>query len=155
MKSRKMVFIALAALTTLLLTATLVSAEPWRTWRGSGGWGAGGQYGSIYNTATVETISGQVVSVEKVVPYRGMSTGVQAVIKTDRETIPVHLGPSWYIERLDTKIAAKDFITVRGSRVTFAGKPAILAAEIKTEAGGMLVLRDANGVPVWAGWRRR
>jgi len=37
--------------------------------------------------------------------------------------------------------------------IYFAGKPAIIAGEIK-KGGNVLVLRDDNGVPVWAGWRR-
>ena len=88
------------------------------------------------------------------VPQKGMYSGVQVILKTDKETIPVHLGPSWYIERLDMKILKGDNIEVKGSRVTFAGKPAIIAGELK-KGDQVLVLRDANGVPVWAGWRRR
>jgi len=51
-------------------------------------------------------------------------------------------------------IARKDKIAVKGSRVTFQGKPAILAAEVK-EGDETLELRNENGFPVWAGWRRR
>lgn len=41
---------------------------------------------------------------------------------------------------------------VRGSRITFEGKPAIIAAEV-TKDGRTLQLRGTNGVPVWAGGR--
>jgi hypothetical protein len=75
------------------------------------------------------------------------------MLKTDEETIPVHLGPAWYVERQDTKIAPKDHIEVKGSRITFEGKPAIIAAEIK-KGDETLVLRDDAGIPAWAGWRR-
>lgn len=107
----------------------------------------------MYNPATVETISGTVTDIQAVVPYKGMYSGVQIILKTEKETIPVHLGPSWYIERLDVKIAKGDAIEVKGSRISFAGKPALLAAELKKD-DQTLVLRDANGIPVWAGWRR-
>jgi hypothetical protein len=46
-----------------------------------------------------------------------------------------------------------DKIEVKGSRVMFAGKQAIIAAEVK-KGGSVLVLRDSAGVPAWAGWRR-
>ena len=48
----------------------------------------------MYNPQTVETISGVVVSVGKFGGMKGMSQGVHAVVKTDTETISVHLGPS-------------------------------------------------------------
>ena len=41
-----------------------------------------------------------------------------------------------------------------GTLITFEGKPAIVAAEIK-KGNEALKLRDENGFPVWSGWRRR
>ncbi|HEV8725573.1 MAG TPA: hypothetical protein VGW77_33555 [Candidatus Binatia bacterium] len=52
-------------------------------------------------------------------------------VKTDKETVSVHLGPSWYLENQDVKIDPKDKVEVKGSRITFGGKPAIIAAEVK------------------------
>ncbi len=112
-----------------------------------------GSYQRMYNPATVETIKGEVVAVEKVKPMKGMQYGIHLMVKTDKETIPVHLGPSWYIDRQDTKIEKGDRIEVKGSRVTFDGKPAIIAAEVK-KGDHVLLLRDSAGVPAWSGWRR-
>lgn len=123
-------------------------------WRGSGGWGPGSKYGRMYDPKTVETVSGEVVSVDKITPIQGMSYGVHLTLKTDKETISVHLGPGWYIENQDVKIEPKDTIEVKGSRITYEGKPAIIAAEVK-KGDEVLKLRDENGFPVWAGWRRR
>jgi len=83
-----------------------------------------------------------------------MSAGVHMTLKTDKETISVQLGPSWYIENQDVKIEAKDKVEVKGSRITFDGKPAIIAAEVK-KGDEVLKLRDDNGFPLWSGWRRR
>ncbi|HSB30208.1 MAG TPA: hypothetical protein VLD55_01250 [Candidatus Sulfobium mesophilum] len=137
---------------SLILTYSMAFAG-WGGWRGSGGWGMGSQYNSMYNPATVETVLGTVELVERVTPMKGMNYGIHLVIKTDKETIAVHLGPSWYIERLDTKIEKGDRIEVKGSRVTIAGKPAIIAAEVK-KGDNVLVLRDSQGIPAWAGWRK-
>jgi hypothetical protein len=124
-------------------------------WRGSGGWGPGSQYNRMYDPKTVETLSGEVVSMEEMTSMRGMSSyGVHLALKTDKETIPVHLGPGWFIENQDTQIAPKDTIEVKGSRITFEGKPAIIAAEVR-KGGEVLKLRDESGFPVWSGWRRR
>jgi CBS domain containing-hemolysin-like protein len=143
---------ALAVTLIFLLTAS-ASFAAWRGWRGSGGWGMGSQYNRMYNPATVETLSGTVESVDKFTPMKGMYSGIHLILKTDKETIDVHLGPEWYIERLDTKIEKGDKIEVKGSRVTISGKPAIIAAEVK-KGDNVLILRDSAGIPAWAGWRR-
>jgi hypothetical protein len=74
------------------------------------------------------------------------------MVKTDKETISVHLGPGWYIENQDVKIEPHDRIEVKGSRITFEGKPAIIAAEVK-KGDETLVLQDTSGFPVLSGWR--
>ena len=122
--------------------------------KGGSGWGPGTPYAKMYNPQTVETITGEVVSVDKITPMKGMSYGVHILLKTAKETISVHLGTSWYIDNQDTRIVPKDKIEVKGSRVSIEGKPALIAAEVK-KGDEVLMLRDANGFPVWSGWRRR
>lgn len=144
--------IGLAVALVLILTSSLAVAG-WKGYRGSGGWGMGSKYQKMYVPAAVETLTGTVESVDKTTPMRGMSYGIHIMLKTDKETVPVHLGPGWYIERLDTKIEKGDSVEVKGPRVTFAGKPAIIASEVK-KGDNVLVLRDSAGIPAWAGWRR-
>jgi len=150
---RRKSIISVIVAVSLLLTVSIAFAGPWHGWRGSGGWGMGSQYNRMYNPATVETLAGTVEAVNKAIPMKGMYSGIHLMVKTDKETISVQLGPEWYIERLDTKIQKGDKIEVKGSRVTFAGKPAIIAAEVK-KGDSTLVLRDSAGTPAWAGWRR-
>lgn len=147
--------VAIVAALSLLL-ATQSGAQAGRGYRygGSRGWGPGTQYGRVYEPKTVETVSGEVVSVDKITPIKGMSYGVHLTLKTDKETISVHLGPGWYIENQDVRIEPKDKVEIKGSRITFAGKPAIIAAEVK-RGDQILKLREENGFPVWAGWRKR
>jgi hypothetical protein len=149
---RRKGIIGVVVVLSVMLALSMAFAG-WGGWRGSGGWGMGSHYNRMYNPATVETVSGTVESVDKVTPMKGMYYGIHLMVKTDKETIPVDLGPGWYIERLDTKIEKGDKIEVKGSRVTYAGKPAIIAAEVK-KGDSVLVLRDSAGVPAWAGWRR-
>lgn len=129
-------------------------AQPAMKWRGSGGWGMGSHYGRMYDPKTVETISGVVEKIEKITPMKGMSYGVHVLVKTEKETIDIHLGPGWYIENQDVKIMQGDKVEVTGSRITFQDKPAIIAAEVK-KGDEILKLRDEKGFPAWAGWRRR
>jgi hypothetical protein len=107
----------------------------------------------MYNPRTVETIRGVVASLDSITPMMGMARGVHATLKTVKETIPVHLGPAWYVEYQDMRIVPKDTVEVKGSRITFQGRPAMIAAEVR-KGGDVLVLRDANGFPAWNGWRR-
>lgn len=144
-----------AACTVLsLLAFTEASAQRHGMGRGSGGWGAGTPYARMYNPQTVETIKGEVVALERITPMKGMHSGLHAMVKTDKETLSVHLGPDWYLEKQDMGIEVKDQIEVKGSRVTFEGKPALIAAEVK-KGDHVLILRDPNGIPAWSGWRRR
>ncbi|MFI5395971.1 MAG: DNA-binding protein, partial [Candidatus Binatia bacterium] len=100
--------VMILGVSTLLLTTDAL-AQGFR-WRGGGGWGAGGQYGRLYDVKTVETVSGEVSGVQEMTPSKGMGRGVHLMLKTDKETISVHLGPVWYVEHQDTKIAAGDKI---------------------------------------------
>jgi hypothetical protein len=147
------VIIAVISIVTLGLTAESFAQKGSMKWRGSGGWGPGTPYNRMYDPAKTETVSGTVEAVTKVIPMKGMYSAVAVTLKTDKETVSIHLGPEWYIVRLDTKIVKGDTIEVKGSRVTFADKPAIIAAEVK-KGDNILVLRDSTGIPVWAGWRR-
>ena len=117
-----------------------------------GGWGMGGQYQRKYNPATVETISGEVVSVDSITPLQGMSGGVHLQLKTPKEEISVHLGPAWYLNNQDMQIQLRDKIEVKGSRIVFSGQPTLIAAEVKKN-DRVLKLRDLNGFHIWSGWR--
>ena len=68
--------------------------------------------------------------------------------------LTVLLGPSWYVEHQDINLAKGDPIQVGGSRQTLEGKEVIVA---KTVARGeqLLRLQGDDGVPLWAGCRRR
>jgi len=59
-----------------LLSITEALAQGGIMWRGGGGWGPGTPYSRMYNLQTVETTSGEVVSVDKITPMKGMAYGV-------------------------------------------------------------------------------
>jgi hypothetical protein len=145
-----------AALVALLLLAMLgpVAFAQGMKWRGSGGWGPGSAYGRMYDAKTVDKVTGEVAKVDSIIPMRGMSGGVHVALKTEQGEVSVHLGPQWYLENQDVKIEPGDRVEITGSRVTVQGKPAIIAAEVR-KGDEVLQLRDAAGVPVWAGWRKR
>ena len=113
----------------------------------------GGQYTRMYDPKSVETVKGEVVSVDFVTPMKGMARGVLLVLKTEKESIPMHLGPSWFIENQGRQLEPKDTVEVKGARVRFAGKPAIIAAEVK-KGDAVLTLRAESGFPAWSAMRQ-
>ncbi len=147
---KKLGIAALAGLLSLALVSGLWAQPGMGPGRGMG---PGDPFSRMYNPAAVETLSGTVDSVTQT-PGKGPSYGVHFTLKTDKETIPVHLGPAWYMDQQGFKPAAGDKVEVTGSRVTYEGKPAIIAGQVKKD-GKTLNLRGANGVPAWAGQGRR
>jgi hypothetical protein len=116
-----------------------------------GGLGPGGGAGfdRMYDPKTVETISGEVVSVDKITD-QGLGYGVSLTLKTGKETILVYLGPGWFLEKQDLTFAPKDQVEITGSQITIQGKAAMIAAQVK-KGDKSLKLRDPAGIPAWAG----
>ncbi len=106
--------------------------------------------GRLYDPATVEAVSGEVVSVQRVERARGRDRGVHLTLDTGKETIRVHIGPDWWVTEHKLALEPHDRVEVRGSRVTVAGQQAIIAAEVK-KGDVSFKLRNDAGVPVWAG----
>ncbi len=146
--------VALNAMIVAILFASSCIAQTQLRGKRSGGWGMGNQYDTMYNTKTIETLVGEVKKVEKIIPMKGMSTGVHLLVKTNNETISIHLGPEWYIDKQDIEISKNDEVEIKGSRITYEGKPAIIAAEI-TKGKETMVLRNEYGIPIWRGWRQK
>ena len=142
-----------------ILAASVAVAQPWQGWKGCGGWcggpGAGpaGGYGRMYDPAKAETVSGEVVSVAQVTPARRMGPGIAVTLKTGEGDLVVHLGPQWFIERQDVKLAPGDKVEIKGVKAVRANQNIFIAGEVK-KGDEVLVLRDNSGIPVWSGWRR-
>ncbi len=108
----------------------------------------------IYDTATVETISGEVVRVDRIPSRRGRGYGVHATVRTETETIEVHLGPQWYLDRNQFNLRSGDSVEITGSRISQDDTSFLIAASIQTPERA-IVLRDESGIPLWSGRNRR
>jgi hypothetical protein len=137
-----------------LLSGQPALAQGGMQWRGGGGWGPGTAYARLFDPKTIETVSGDITGIETLAPMAGMSYGVHLVLKTEKGLLSVHVGPVWFIENQEIRLEAGDRVQVRGSRVVFQGKPAIIAVAI-TKGADTLRLRDEAGFPLWNAWRRR
>ena len=149
-------------LVVVLIAATAAFAQPWQGWKNCGGWcreegrtgGPGGGPGRMYDPAKAETVQGEVTTVETVGAGRRMGPGIGLRLKTASGEQLVHLGPQWYIEQQgELPIKAGDRIEVKGVKAQRRGMDIFIAGEVK-KGDAVLKLRDADGYPVWAGWRR-
>lgn len=143
-------------ITALTILSFLLAPAAFAQMRmGGGGWGPGNQSARMYDLSTVETITGTVTSIDnQTAPGGGMSHGVHLRVQTASGSIPVYLGPDWYLDDQDMQIATGDSVEITGSRVAQSGGFAIIAAEVR-QGDRVLTLRDQNGFPVWSARRRQ
>lgn len=151
-----------SVLFVFVLTSVALAHE-WTGYRGTEGWGLGHPYQNMYNPKGIETYSGEVINIDTVIPMKGMSPGVHLMLLTkDKKTVSVHLGPAWFIERLDTPIKKGDNIEIAGSMVImnietkpgeFNAEHVLIASQVK-KGDKVLQLRDALGEPIWSGWEK-
>jgi hypothetical protein len=106
-----------------------------------------------YDTTTEVTWRGTVTKVETHTGRRGWN-GTHLVVAFDAETLPVHVGPSKYLEQQGFSFTAGEQIEVTGSRIKFEGSDVLIAREIK-KGEKVLMLRNSQGIPTWAGNRSR
>lgn len=139
-----------------LLVALLPSWSQARylRWLGPGGWEAGGEYDRAFNAGAVVTVSGEVVQVDTFTPWKAMANGVRVLLKVAEELVPVHMGPQWFLDHQELRVARGDRIDVRGARVTFQGEPVIMASVV-TRGNQTMRLRDESGRPVWSAAKKR
>jgi hypothetical protein len=106
-----------------------------------------------YDPQTVITVSGVVVSLTPPQAEAGLPYLAYLTLRTEKGKIKVFLGPNLYVDQLPVKIKELDRIHVTGSKITWKGKPVILAAEVK-KGDQVLKLREPNGTPLWGGRNR-
>jgi DNA/RNA endonuclease YhcR with UshA esterase domain len=115
--------------------------------------GMGQGAGRMYDTATETTVKGTVEEVKQVSGPRGGPGGTHLILKTDKETLEVHLGPTTFLEKEKFTFAKGDQIEVTGSKVKIGAADALLAREVK-KGDKTLTLRNAQGIPAWSSGRR-
>ena len=80
-------------------------------------------------------------------------SGIHLVLKTDKESLLVHVGPSLYLESHGVSLQKGDNLAIVGSRVQYQGSNFVIAREI-TKGNQSLPLRDPKGVPLWSGSKK-
>ena len=81
------------------------------------------------------------------------AAGVHLVLDTNGETIEVHVGPAWFLQKNSYTFSKGDTLEIIGSKVQLAGADVVLARQIR-KGDSLMTLRDARGFPAWSGRRR-
>ena len=107
----------------------------------------------MYDSATEITVKGTVEAINQLKGARGWA-GTHLQLKTEKETLDVHVGPSWFLTKNGMTFSKGDQVEVVGSKVKFGETDALLAREI-TKGDKKLVLRNEKGFPLWSGGPHR
>jgi hypothetical protein len=102
-----------------------------------------------YDSAGEVKIKGVVEEIREV---PGDFEGTHLVVKTDSNTVLVHVGPAAFLKEIDTSFNKGDQVEVVGCKSQDAGQEEILAREI-TVGTNTFTLRDDKGIPIWTGWK--
>jgi hypothetical protein len=133
-------------LSSFALSAAVAGALWAQPMRGSGGPCAG----NSFDPAKVETVSGQIAEIASYGRGRG-GGGLHAKLKTSSGVVEVMLGPSAFVTSQAVKLAKDDQVDVTGWRVQTPRFGDQLIAREVHRGNDVLKLRDANGLPSWAG----
>ena len=138
----------------LVIVVSMALAGPGLAQPGPGGGMGRGMGPMLYNPQTVATVTGTVEKLEELPSMgRGGGMGMQfrgVLLKTEKGSILVHLGPGWYLDEKKFALKVGDTVEATGSQVTLNNQPALIAREVKAN-GLTLKLRDEQGLPVWRG----
>lgn len=107
----------------------------------------------LYDTTTVETITGKITKIEKAQSGYSRFSGTLLTIKDNKQELKTYIAPDWYLAQKKLEFKKGDSLTVTGSRISFQNKPLLIIKEA-TYNEKKIVIRNENGVPVWAGKRQ-
>jgi len=101
-----------------------------------------------YDLTRQQTLTGIVTETRDYkCPVSG-TVGSHITVKTDVAVMEVHLGPASFMKQYEITIRNGDHVSIVGSRITFAGKPALIARSVTVERE-TFNFRDAKGTPLW------
>lgn len=107
-----------------------------------------------YDVATEGTFKGTVEAVREVDHAGFRGKGFHATFRAEQGTFDVHFGPVAFLNKEKLEIVKGDQLEVVGSRVRDAEGESVIARTVK-KRDTTVTLRDASGIPMWGGGRRK
>ena len=103
-----------------------------------------------YDPSQVEMVSGEVAAVKDIETKKRKTSGVGLDLNTGGQNLLVYLGPHIYVDLQNVCIVSGDKVEVKGVKTVLDGQIIFLAGQVR-KGDEVLMLRDDNGVPLWAG----
>jgi hypothetical protein len=97
------------------------------------------------------TVEGEIAAVERV--ERRRHAGVHLTLATASGSVPVRLGPDFYVDEQALKLGKGDRVVVKGYDLDLDGERVVVAAEVR-RGDAVLALRGEDGAPLWRGQGR-
>ncbi len=107
----------------------------------------------LYTETAARTVKGIITDTYNVKLKDGVEF-MQMTVETEQGSIPVHLGPTWYMDEYADRFDANKgrSVSVLGSVATVEGKEVLVASEISNGDGKQhMRLRHPGGTPAWVG----
>lgn len=106
-----------------------------------------GEQAPAYKASAEIAVKGDVVGVRTHAGWMGWD-GVYLDVRTQDETVQVHLAPASFLEMLDLAIAERDKVELKGCLAKVDGATVLLVREIRRD-NVVINVRDPKGRPVW------
>lgn len=106
------------------------------------------QYYRPYKPDTFAELSGIIKTITMPVDGEHGARGVVIMLENKEGEIPVHLGPTWYINHQFDRFKPGEKITVSGSKLHYHGHDVLVASTLQ-RGKDKFRLRDLEGIPYW------
>lgn len=101
-----------------------------------------------YDEASQQTVRGWVMETKDFqCPVSG-TMGAHITVKSETGSIEVHLAPTSFMKQYDIAFSKDQNVTVVGSKITYEGKPALIAKSVAV-GNETYNFRDPKGRPLW------
>lgn len=104
------------------------------------------------NSESGQSFTGTILSIQKYTYANRPVPYVQLILRVNKETYSVELGPNWYLKAEGFSLEPNEVISVHG-KVTRIQKKNIIQAFTIQKNGEVLHLREKNGLPKWNPWK--
>lgn len=101
-----------------------------------------------YDEANQQSVRGWVVETKDFQCPVNNAMGSHITVKNETGSIEVHLAPASFMKQYDIAFTKDQNVTVVGSKITYEGKPALIAKSVAI-GRETFNFRDAKGRPLW------
>lgn len=111
-------------------------------------WGLATIPSSTFDSKTIASFSGQILSVQDVSEESEVIPGIYILLKTSEGNLAVRLAPAYILKREGMDLQPYDEVEVKASKIPLNDRSGLIATQI-TKKGKTAILRSDSGKPTW------